>query len=143
MQPLLAKPGLAVTAARRRQMQRFGRLLELLRPRAKRLTDFVEQAEPLLVRRRSSTRPKPSTSISQCPDSVRSRRRARARRSQRSDPFDERTVEAALRETATTLRHQGRRADSRHACGRHRAHHQPGTFRGAGRCSDASARSRG
>ena len=28
---------------------RFGRLLELLRPRAKRLTDFVDQARPLLM----------------------------------------------------------------------------------------------
>ena len=46
--PRLAEAGLADTPIAR-DPQRFGRLLELLRPRAKRLPDFIEQARPLLM----------------------------------------------------------------------------------------------
>src|SRR5688572_429562 len=46
--PRLAEAGLA-GAPIARDPNRFGRLLELLRPRAKRLPDFVDQARPLLM----------------------------------------------------------------------------------------------
>jgi glutamyl-tRNA synthetase len=45
---LLAEAGLASGAVVANE-EKFNRLLELLRPRAKRFTDFVEQARPLLV----------------------------------------------------------------------------------------------
>jgi glutamyl-tRNA synthetase len=48
VRPLVAASGLA-GAPLLRDPARFQRLLELLRPRAKRLTDFVEQAAPLLA----------------------------------------------------------------------------------------------
>jgi glutamyl-tRNA synthetase len=48
VQPLLDAAGLA-TSPVVTHVERFHRLLELLRPRAKTLTDFVEQARPLLV----------------------------------------------------------------------------------------------
>jgi len=47
VRPLLAAIGLETQPVVTDE-QAFGRLLELLRPRAKRLTDFVEQAQPLL-----------------------------------------------------------------------------------------------
>jgi len=47
VRPLLAAVGLETQPVVTDE-QAFGRLLELLRPRAKRLTDFVEQAQPLL-----------------------------------------------------------------------------------------------
>jgi hypothetical protein len=43
-------------------------------------------------------------------------------------PFDEGHVEAAVRDTATRTRHQGRRADSRDARRRHRSDDEPGLF---------------
>ena len=46
--PRLAEAGLA-ECPNRAGSARFRRLLELLRPRAKRLPDFVDQARPLLV----------------------------------------------------------------------------------------------
>ncbi len=46
--PRLAEAGLS-DARIVRDPERFGRLLELLRPRAKRLPDFIEQARPLLM----------------------------------------------------------------------------------------------
>ena len=46
--PRLAEAGLADTPIAR-DPRRFERLLELLRPRAKRLPDFIEQGLPLLI----------------------------------------------------------------------------------------------
>ena len=76
------------------------RLLELLRPRAKRLTDFVELARPFLVgygrvraggRREAPARSRISRGTSQA---------LAARSCATLDPFDEPHVEAAVRGTA-------------------------------------------
>jgi glutamyl-tRNA synthetase len=49
VEPLLREENLWPPEPRDEQRDHLGRVLELLRPRAKRLTDFVEQARPFLV----------------------------------------------------------------------------------------------
>jgi glutamyl-tRNA synthetase len=77
----------------------FHRLLELLRPRVKRLTDFVDQARPLLLDEveyekeaveKHLTAPDLSSHVAALVDAVAA-----------SAPFDETQVEAAVRGTAT------------------------------------------
>jgi glutamyl-tRNA synthetase len=82
-----------------RDIAAFNRLLELLRPRAKRLTDFVEQARPLVV-----------DEVQYEPDAVEKHLSsselaghiaALAGALANTSPFDEAQVEAAVRGTAT------------------------------------------
>ena len=77
----------------------FQRLLELLRPRAKRLTDFVEQARPLLASIRLSTKRRRSRSTSLLTEMA-GHLAALAAALGRTSPFDEPHVEAAVRGTA-------------------------------------------
>jgi len=77
----------------------FGRLLELLRPRAKRLTDFAEQAEPLLrepVAYEAAAVEKHLSlpGLAEHVDALSSALRD-------VDPFTEAAVETAVRDTAT------------------------------------------
>jgi glutamyl-tRNA synthetase len=76
----------------------FHRLLELLRPRAKRLTDFADQARPFLVDRveyepEAVEKHLTTTGLAQHIDAL-------MRALQTVEPFDEARIEAALRETA-------------------------------------------
>jgi len=98
VRPLLEPLGLAtqpiVTDARA-----FARLLELLRPRAKRLTDFAEQAEPLLrepVEYEAAAVEK-HLSLPGLADHI----DALATALRSVNPFTEAAVEETLRETAT------------------------------------------
>jgi glutamyl-tRNA synthetase len=77
----------------------FDRLLELLRPRAKRLTDFVEQARPLIVDaveyesdavEKHLSSPELAGHVAALVEAL-----------TQTAPFDEAPVEAALRNTAT------------------------------------------
>ena len=77
----------------------FGRLLELLRPRAKRLTDFADQAEPLL--REPVEYEAAAVEKHLSVPNLGAHIDALAAALQRVDPFSEATVESALRETAT------------------------------------------
>ena len=109
----------------------FHRLLELLRPRAKRLTDFVEQARPLLTdaveyEPEAVEKHLSSPDLAGHIDGARGRARARRRRSTR------RRWKRPLRGTASARGDQGRRADSRHARGGDRSHTKPGTVRNSG-----------
>jgi glutamyl-tRNA synthetase len=76
----------------------FGRILELLRPRAKRLTDFVEQAAPLL-REPSEYEPAAEKHLS-VPGLV-GHLEALMDALKTVEPFSETAVEAALRTVAT------------------------------------------
>jgi glutamyl-tRNA synthetase len=78
----------------------FHRLLELLRPRAKRLTDFVEQSRPLLTEEvtyeqeaidKHLSSPDLGGHISALVDALTA-----------ATPFDEPQIEAAVRDTAST-----------------------------------------
>jgi nondiscriminating glutamyl-tRNA synthetase len=87
--PLVADPGT------------FERLLELLRPRVKRVTDFVEQAEPILT-----------DDVTYQPDAVEKHLSSPDLASHIAalfdalgdvEPFDEARIEACVRDTANTL----------------------------------------
>ncbi len=127
--PRLAEAGLADTPIAR-DPRRFERLLELLRPRAKRLPDFIEQARPLLIDEVEFAQEAIDKHLStpRLSDHLATLRRDLAA----AEPFDEPTLEATLRNTATSVGHQGRRAHPRDARGSHWAHHEPRDFRGAG-----------
>jgi glutamyl-tRNA synthetase len=82
-----------------RDIASFDRLLELLRPRAKRLTDFVEQARPLVV-----------DAVEYEPDAVAKHLSspelaghvsALVEALAQTTPFNEANVEAAVRDTAS------------------------------------------
>jgi glutamyl-tRNA synthetase len=98
LRPMFDEDGLGGQALVR-DVASFHRLLELLRPRAKRLTDFVEQARPLVidevdyepdaVEKHLST-PDLAGHVSALVDSL-----------AQTTPFDEAQVEAAVRNTAT------------------------------------------
>ncbi|HEY6508413.1 MAG TPA: glutamate--tRNA ligase [Vicinamibacterales bacterium] len=97
LRPRFLEAGLA-TASQAADSVSFGRLLELLRPRAKRLTDFVEQARPLLT-----------DEVEYAPDAVEKHLTSPELASQilalrgavaATEPFDEAHLEASLRETA-------------------------------------------
>ena len=77
----------------------FHRLLELLRPRAKRLTDFVEQARPLLADRVEYETDAVEKHLS-TPGLAR-HLEALVHALRATDPFEESQVEAAVRGTAT------------------------------------------
>ena len=84
-----------------RDPERFGRLLELLRPRAKRLPDFIEQARPLLMDEVVYTKEAVEKHLSS-PDlsqHISALRNALAT----ADPFDEPTLETTLRSVAEAL----------------------------------------
>jgi glutamyl-tRNA synthetase len=79
---------------------RFQRLLELIRPRAKRLTDFAAQARPLLT----DTVEYEAEAVAKhlaAPD-LAEHLAALVDRLRNTSPFDEPHVEAAVRETAAT-----------------------------------------
>jgi glutamyl-tRNA synthetase len=86
------------TAALVRDQSRFHRLLELIRPRAKRLTDFPAQAAPLL----SETveyEPEAVAKHLRVPDLI-GHVEALVNRFRDTTPFDEPHVETAVRDTA-------------------------------------------
>jgi glutamyl-tRNA synthetase len=97
VRPLFEQAGLATTPVVRDDVA-FARLLELLRPRAKRLTDFVEQARSIIVipaeyeadavQKHLST-PDLAAHVTALVDALR-----------QAAPFDETQVEAAVRGTA-------------------------------------------
>jgi glutamyl-tRNA synthetase len=97
VRPLFDHAGLATTPVVRNDVA-FERLLELLRPRAKRLTDFVEQARSIIVipaeyeadavQKHLST-PDLAAHVTALVDALR-----------QAAPFDETQVEAAVRGTA-------------------------------------------
>jgi glutamyl-tRNA synthetase len=98
VRPLLEEAG-AGSSPILQDAARFQRFLELLRPRAKRLTDFVTQGAPLLL----STveyEPEAVTKHLGAPDLV-THVRMLVDRLRTIEPFDESHVEAAVRETAT------------------------------------------
>jgi len=98
--PRFAEAGL-LHAPIARNSARFARLLELLRPRAKRLTDFVDQARPLLVDEVVYTQEAIDKHLS-APDLARHVATLRGALAS-VEPFDEATLEATLRHTAETL----------------------------------------
>ena len=75
----------------------FHRLLELLRPRAKRLTDFAEQARPLLAETVSFD---PEAVAKQSVPDLDGHLEALATAMATLEPFDETSVERVVRETA-------------------------------------------
>ena len=76
----------------------FGRLLELLRPRAKRLSDFVDQSEPLL---REPVEYEPAAIEKHLASpGLKTHIDALSAAIQRVEPFTEAAVETALRDTA-------------------------------------------
>jgi glutamyl/glutaminyl-tRNA synthetase len=98
LRPMFAESGLGGQALVE-DIASFHRLLELLRPRAKRLTDFVEQARPLVV-----------DAVEYEPDAVAKHLSspelaghvaALVEALAQTTPFDEAQVEAAVRNTAT------------------------------------------
>jgi glutamyl-tRNA synthetase len=98
VRPLLAEAGLDTSDLVTRPAA-FARLLELLRPRAKRLTDFVDQAAPLLAEvvdyePDAVAKHLSSPGLAGHVEAVAGRLRA-------ADPFDEIHTEAAVRGTAT------------------------------------------
>jgi glutamyl-tRNA synthetase len=96
--PLLEEAGLGGDPLVRTPAS-FHRLLDLLRPRAKRLTDFVEQSRPLLV---DQVEYEPEAVIKHlgAPD-LPSHVAALIEALDAASPFDEAQVEAAVRGTAT------------------------------------------
>jgi glutamyl-tRNA synthetase len=80
---------------------RFARLLELLRPRAKRLTDFTEQARPLLT---DTVEYEPAAVAKHLADpQTGDHLTALVKVLRETSPFGEPHVEAAVRATATEL----------------------------------------
>ena len=80
---------------------RFTRLLELLRPRVKRLTDFVEQARPLLA---DTVEYEPSAVTKHLADpAIGDHLTALVKALRETSPFDEPHVEADVRRTAEAL----------------------------------------
>ena len=99
--PLLSDAGLlAVAPARSRDPEWLARLLTLLQPRAKRLTDFPEQARPFLVNEVEYA-PEAITKHLGTPG-LREHVDALADALAACEPFEESRVEAVLRELATT-----------------------------------------
>jgi len=104
VEPLLAAADLAPSAGMLDQGgsgsrgPSFHRLLDLLRPRAKRLTDFVEQARPFLVET-VEYEPEAIAKHLSSPD-VRDHIAALTTALRGLDTFDETQVEAAVRDTA-------------------------------------------
>ena len=97
VRPFIDEAGLG-TAAIVTDVARFHRLLELLRPRAKRLTDFAIQAAPLLTDT-VEYEPEAVSKHLGSPD-LAGHLRALVDRLRDITPFDEPHVEAAVRETA-------------------------------------------
>jgi glutamyl-tRNA synthetase len=98
--PRLAESGLSATPIAR-DARRFGRLLELLRPRAKKLPDFIEQARPLLMDEVEYTQEAIDKHLT-APD-VQHHLTALRNALAAVEPFDEPTLEAALRSTSAEL----------------------------------------
>jgi len=97
VRPLLAAAGLE-THPVVEDSQRFDRLLELLRPRAKRLTDFVDQAAPLL---RDPAEYEPAAEKHLSVPGLSEHLEALIGALRPVEPFSENAVEAALRAVAT------------------------------------------
>jgi glutamyl-tRNA synthetase len=99
VEPMLADAGVwpAGPAADRREWLK--RLLELLRPRAKRLTDFVDQARPLLADTVEYERDAVEKHLSAA--GLHDHVAALAAALRTTSPFDESHVEAAVRGTAS------------------------------------------
>jgi len=97
VRPLLAEAGLETHPVVQDQ-QAFERLLELLRPRAKRLTDFVEQSAPLL---RDPAEYEPAAEKHLSVPGLSDHLEALAGALRAVEPFSENAVEAALRAVAT------------------------------------------
>ena len=97
VKPLFAQHQLAGTAVVNDQ-RKFHRLLELLRPRVKRLTDFVEQSRPLLLRPVEFDEAAVAKNLggADMPDHI----AALADALSRVSPFDEPHVETTVRGTA-------------------------------------------
>ena len=97
VRPLFATAGLE-THPLVADEQAFERLLQLLRPRAKRLTDFVEQAAPLL---RDPSEYEPAAEKHLAVPGLSDHLEALAGALRAVAPFSENAVEAALRAVAT------------------------------------------
>jgi glutamyl-tRNA synthetase len=97
VRPLLAAAGLSESPLLADE-GRYHRLLELLRPRAKRLTDFAEQGAPLLTA--SVTYEPEAVARHLATPSLAEAVTGLVARLRTTDPFDESHVEAAVRETA-------------------------------------------
>jgi glutamyl-tRNA synthetase len=115
------------------------RLLELLRPRAKRLTDFVEQARPFLVETieyeaDAITKHLGSTRLSEDLTALIEALRTGV-------PFDEQHVEAAVR-NGRRAGYQSWAAHPCHTCCGDWTHRQPGNIREVLGCLDEIAPSR-
>ena len=97
IRPLLAGAGLADSPLVSDE-HRFAALLELLRPRAKRLTDFVEQARPLLS---DTVEYEPAAVAKHLADpAIGDHLQALVKALHDTSPFDESHVEATVRATA-------------------------------------------
>jgi glutamyl-tRNA synthetase len=100
VRPLLAEAGLSSSPLVNDPVK-FGRLLELFRPRARRLTDFVEQAQPLLSDAFEYTAEAVGKYLT---DPALPAQLAALRDALRTvEPFDEAHLESTLRDTATVL----------------------------------------
>jgi glutamyl-tRNA synthetase len=100
VRPLLERAGLG-SSELVNDPERLDRLIELLRPRSKRLTDFVEQAQPLLVEAVEYTTDAIQKHLSDpaLPAQLKALRDAL----DTVEPFDEAHLEATLRETASAV----------------------------------------
>ena len=100
VRPLLVRAGLG-SSDLVNDRNRFDRLLELLRPRSKRLTDFVDQAQPLLLDAVEYTAEAMEKHLRDpgLPAQLETLRDALAA----VDPFDETRLEATLREIASAI----------------------------------------
>jgi glutamyl-tRNA synthetase len=100
VRPLLERAGLG-SSELVNDPARLDRLIELLRPRSKRLTDFVEQAQPLLVEAVEYTTEAIHKHLSDpaLPAQLKALRDAL----DTVEPFDEAHLEARLRETASAV----------------------------------------
>ena len=99
VEPLLRDAGLWAPEPSSERREFLQRLLELLRPRAKRLTDFVEQARPFLVDTVEYEREAVEKYLSA--DGIEQHVSALATSLRTVSPFDESHVEAAVRGTAS------------------------------------------
>ena len=100
VRPLLQEAGLSASPLVA-DHQRFSRLLDLLRPRAKRLTDFVEQARPLLM---DTVEYEPAAVTKHLSDPrIGDHLTTLVKALRDTSPFDEPHVEATVRATAESL----------------------------------------
>ena len=125
-----ARPGSGTTTYRVERREWFHEVLELLKPRAKKVADLAEQGryfftspvdyEEAAVKKHLAL-PGMAAHLEAWREVVAS-----------VEPFDAVGLEAALRRCAERARDQGGRPDSRHPHRHHRAGRQPESLRGSG-----------